>query len=350
MSSERLWQAAGNLLATAGFCEEFRLHPLTGGANNRVFRVDVNGSCLLLKVYFQHADDPRDRLGTEFAFASFAWENGVRVLPRPLACDSQHRLGLYEFVWGRQLLSQEVTQDMVRQALNFYRDLNRCRWLPRASALPRASEACFSIADHLWCVERRLQRLRDMDRHASQVNGAAAHFIRNELSEVWRGVAEAVHSCACALGLSLENDITSQDRCLSPSDFGFYNAILASDGCLRFIDFEYAGWDDPGKMVCDFFCQQAVPVPLDYYDMFLETVVSDLSEPERHLHRITLLLPVYQLKWCCILLNEFLPVSSERRCFANSSAAKEERKVQQLQKARYAIHNLTQSWWEMSKK
>ena len=25
-----------------------------------------------------------------------------------------------------------------------------------------------------------------------------------------------------------------------------------------FIDFEYAGWDDPSKLICDFFCQPAV--------------------------------------------------------------------------------------------
>ncbi len=339
MNSAELWQATANLLATAGVRGEFRLQPLQGGANNRVFRVDANDSRVLLKAYFQHADDPRDRLGTEFAFASFAWENGVRALPRPLACDPQHSLGLYEFVWGCQLLPQEIVSDMVQQALNFYRDLNRCKWLPSAKTLPKASEACFNIADHLRCVERRLQKLRGMDQ-TSQIDGAAARFVRDELSEVWRGVAEAVHQRACALGLALENDITSEDRCLSPSDFGFHNAILAGDGYLRFIDFEYAGWDDPGKMVCDFFCQQAVPVPLDYYDTFVEAVVADLSDPEWHMQRMALLLPVYQAKWCCILLNDFLPMGSARRRFAQNDVEQEERKATQLAKARRVLQTL----------
>jgi tyrosyl-tRNA synthetase len=29
----------------------------------------------------------------------------------------------------------------------------------------------------------------------------------------------------------------------------------------RFLDFEYAGWDGPAKLVCDFFCQPALPAP-----------------------------------------------------------------------------------------
>ena len=49
-----------------------------------------------------------------------------------------------------------------------------------------------------------------------------------------------------------EEPILGLDKCLSPSDFGFHNVIVEKDKILRFIDFEYAGWDDPAKMVSDF--------------------------------------------------------------------------------------------------
>ena len=339
MSLERFRRAVADLIAAVGFRGDFSLHPIIGGANNRVFRVEVNGSCALLKAYFQHADDPRDRLGAEFSFSRFAWENGLRCLPQPLGCDRQNRLGLYEFVEGRQLLPHEVKEGAVRQALDFYRELNRHKRLPGAKALPEGSEACFTIADHLRCVERRLQRLRKVD-DSSGINCQAVHFIRNELAEAWSGVTDSVRKRAGELGLALAAEIVPQDRCLSPSDFGFHNAILSDDGRLRFIDFEYAGWDDPAKTVCDFFCQPALPVSLDYYDMFVEEVISDLSEPEKHRQRIALLLPVYRLKWCCILLNDFLSVGSERRRFAGSAVDQEERKARQLQKARQTLQSL----------
>ena len=38
------------------------------------------------------------------------------------------------------------------------------------------------------------------------------------------------------------------DRCVSPSDFGFHNAIVRGSGEICFIDFEYAGWDDSAQV------------------------------------------------------------------------------------------------------
>ena len=128
------------------------------------------------------------------------------------------------------------------------------------------------------------------------------------------------------------------DRCLSPSDFGFHNAILEGDQRLCFVDFEYAGWDDPAKTVCDFLCQPAIarpgrPIPA----AFADAVSAGLSDAATHQRRVALLLPVYRLKWCCIMLNEFLPVSGQRRTFAQDAAGQEERKRIQLEKAERAL-------------
>lgn len=330
-----------DLIASAGFTPTFSLTSLTGGANNRVFRVNgANGSHALLKVYFQHPEDQRDRVGAEFAFARFAWGSGVRSVPQPLAVDAQNRLALYEFVPGRQLRPCELSEDVVQQALDFSIDINRYKRLNSAKSLPRASECCFSIAHHLECVERRLQRLQKVE-GSSGIDGEAAKFVRNELCAIWGNILVRTRRQARLMGLSLETEIDRQDRCLSPSDFGFHNAILTEGSRLRFIDFEYAGWDDPAKMVCDFFCQQKVPVPLAYYERFIEAVVSDLSDPRIHAQRISLLMPVCKMKWCCILLNEFLPEGRERRRFANETANEEERKVHQLHMARLASQHLT---------
>ena len=140
-------------------------------------------------------------------------------------------------------------------------------------------------------------------------------------------------------GGNIDWELSQADRCLSPSDFGFHNALRAGDERLRFLDFEYAGWDDPAKMVCDFFCQPAVPVPLHFYDDVVGRVAA-VSGGSSLPQRIGLLLPVYQLKWCCILLNDFLPLGRRRRSFAGGTAAQEEQKARQLQKARQALQNL----------
>src|SRR6202012_4127503 len=96
-------KAVTALLAHAGMPGWFTLEPIEGGANNRVYRVQTSSGPALLKAYFRHPADPRDRLGTEFGFLAFAWENGVRSVPRPLACDDGEALGPSEWIGGRHL-------------------------------------------------------------------------------------------------------------------------------------------------------------------------------------------------------------------------------------------------------
>jgi hypothetical protein len=337
MNSEELQEATGRLLNAAGMQGDFSLDRLAGGANNRVFRVDTNGSTVLLKQYFQHPGDPRDRVGAEFAFCSYAWDNGLRSLPQPLACDAENRLALYEFVRGRPVQPGEVDEQAVDSATSFYLQINRYK--SGAGALPTASEACFTIAEHLTRVERRVQALRDMD-GSSDIDGEAISFTRNSLSEAWETARKSAMRQANTIGVALDSELSRRDRCISPSDFGFHNALVDSESRLRFIDFEYAGWDDPAKMVCDFFCQPAVPVPMSLYDRFVDSVVSGLDGPDEHSQRISLLMPVYRIKWCCIMLNDFLPWGGERRRFTRNGDDSQ-RKAEQLEKARRALAGVT---------
>jgi hypothetical protein len=323
------------LLGDAGLGGPFELSEIAGGGNNRVYRLICGGKALLLKAYFRHPDDPRNRLAAEFAFSKCAWSQGIRCLPQPLACDYEHDLGLYEFVAGRLLLPAEIGLAEVEQALDFYRRLNLHKESPLASGLPEGSEACFSLTSHLECVSRRLARLEHLDGR-TPIDGEARRLVHQQLSPAWRRIRDRVAAEATARGLSLDTAIAPGDRCLSPSDFGFHNAILASDGRLRFIDFEYAGWDDPAKLVCDFFCQPALPVPFAFWPGFSQAVAADLSQPELQLWRFALLLPVYRMKWCCIMLNDFLPAGARRRSFARQGDELA-RKQSQLEKTRSAL-------------
>ena len=48
--------------------------------------------------------------------------------------------------------------------------------------------------------------------------------------------------------------LKKEEMIISPSDFGFHN-VINKNNKLFFIDFEYAGLDDPIKLICDFYCQ-----------------------------------------------------------------------------------------------
>lgn len=320
------------LLAAAGQATPFTLEPLAGGRNNRTYRIRAGAGEFLLKWYFADDGDDRDRLGTEFDFGSFLWRHGIRQIARPLAADRVAGLGLYEFLPGGRLAASEVTLAHQHQAIAFLQRVNALRSEPDASSLPAASEACFSLAEHVACIDRRLLRLAAIDVHEA-IDREMAEFIRSELQPVFGQQRAELQQWAAGEKLDLHAKLPTGDRCLSPSDFGFHNALLQSDGSLRFVDFEYAGWDDPAKLVGDFFCQIEVPAAACGFNDFLDGVAPLCGHPESFVRRARRLLPFYQIKWCCIVLNEFLPAGEARRSFSEPRAA-ETRRSEQLAIAR----------------
>jgi len=334
--------AMDKLLRSQGCGSGARLTAMRGGANNRSFRADCDGLTFFLKEYFRDSADSRDRLAAEFAFAHLAWDNGIRSVPRPLAKDDVAGLGLYEFVHGRRLERGEVNVTHVEQALTFVRRLGTLRFAPAASGIAAASEACFTLEDHARLVARRVDGLANLQA-ASAIDREAAMFVTNELTSAWQAQLDRLHRRAESLGLPLDQPLEQRDLCLSPSDFGFHNAVLEGGGRLRFIDFEYAGWDDPAKLVCDFFCQPAVPVPRQFLDAVASAVVESLPNRGAHRQRIDLLWPIYRVKWCCIMLNVFNPVSARRRAFASNADEVESAKKTQLALSRQALRSLMES-------
>jgi len=331
------------MLAVAGLGAARGARRLAGGANNRVWRIDAAHGVAVLKEYFRHPDDPRDRLGAEFAFSRFAWEAGLRRLPEPLADDPARALGLYAFVPGVPPPPAAIDAAHVRAAAGFVRDVNRHRDAPAAAALPAAAEACFSIADHLARIDRRVERLRDAPAAAAgtRTGGppdgpAAAAAVVPRIVAAWQHVRPAILR-ASADHADPRRPLDRAALRISPSDFGFHNCLVRPDGELVFLDFEYAGWDDPAKLVCDFFCQPEVPAPRAALDAFA-ALVADGADATLG-PRVAALLPGYDVKWCCILLESCLPVGRARRRFAGIEAD-DAHVAAQLEKVRAILDRL----------
>lgn len=329
MANRELTEKVASLFRSSGVDPTgLSLAVVGGGGNNQVFSADIAASRYLVKAYFSHPADTRDRLGTEYAFLSYANSLGLTSVPVPLTCSAQDHLGIYEFINGRKLTAEELRLEHVLDAARFIAALNSAG--QRDTALPSASEACFSIEQHLDMVDRRLLRLQGIASNSESERRAKE--LVDEIAGVWRLQRARIAETSVPA-------LSEADRCISPSDFGFHNALLRDGGDLCFIDFEYAGWDDPAKMIGDFFCQPAVPVPQEYFDDFVTAAVSYSARPDLLRERAHLLLPALQIKWCCIMLNEFLPAAAQRRQFANPTLALEQRQRIQFEKTEQFFHS-----------
>ncbi len=326
MTHEELATATQRIVREIGRGEVSRFDRLVGGRNHQVYRVETERGRVFLKHYHYDPGDSRDRMAAEFAFSAFAWGTGIRCVAEPLAADQLLRLGLFDFVPGRRLHAGDAGELEVEQALAFFASLNEQRSSPLAAALPFAAEACFTSGDHLELIEARVERLR---RAASEglLDADVAAFVVESLVPRWEQVCAASGEPLRALpgsGAPLAGD----ERCLSPSDFGFHNALRREDGSLVFHDFEHAGWDDPAKTICDFFCQPEVPVDPALWGRFVRGVDAAVGAPTALEERARLLLDPYRIKWACIALNEALPEGRRRRTFSLGSVDAERMRAQ----------------------
>jgi hypothetical protein len=327
-----------DLLARAGIDARLAaITPCALGGNNRIYRVETTVGVFAAKQYFRHESDPRDRLSAEYAFLNYASAAAPGTTPRPFACSPELGMALYEFVDGRRFRPGEIGAAEVEAAVRFFRALNVSP-LRGAAGLPVASEACFSLADHRGLIRGRIDRLLEI-LPQSDVDAEALNFFRR-LDEFWQQLSESIRVDAGRANLEFDTPLAPEYRCISPSDFGFHNALAEANGSIRFLDFEYAGWDDPAKTAGDFFAQLAVPVPTDFFEHFVTQIVQDFPGAEQLAFRARLLRPAYQIKWCCIALNVFLAVHLARRTFANPGLDQTELKQAQLLKANQILNSI----------
>ena len=311
MNHDQLQELARKVLAPMGV-STFEIQRLRGGGNNQSYLINTDSTSYFLKSYHQDSEDPRRRGYTEFNWLKTLWANESQVMPKPHGFIEEPggSVGIYEFIKGEPIHPMQVGPELIKQATDFIVDVNKARHLEISKKLSPASEACFSYEDHWRTVDRRVQRLAQIQESAGPLFAQAKKFVLEKLTPLWRHLSEKRPAQYIEV-------LSSYDRILSPSDFGFHNALIGASGKVRFLDFEYAGWDDSAKLVCDFFNQVAGPVPTSFLPQFSESigglVQTDLRE------RVEVLFPLYQIKWTCILLNHFLPSDGRRKRFALQS-------------------------------
>lgn len=289
---------------------------LGGGRNSRVYLVESsNGSKYVAKRYFRHNNDSRDRLATEFNSLRHMWRHGLRSVPRPLAMDAINNLAFFEYLPGRALESREITPGHIDQLCNFLFHINKLKDKDGSRNLAPASEACFSVEMAMKNLRLRLKRLEAVE-ETSPGHARMKAMIEEDFIPLLDDTQSWLTREPARDGLGMDTEIPWSDRTLSPSDYGFHNALCQNDGRLVFLDFEYFGWDDPAKMILDFLLHPAIDLTRELKKHFLDNMLELLDATGGLRRRIGYYQVVFGLKWVLILLNEFQKTDFDRRQFA----------------------------------
>jgi Ser/Thr protein kinase RdoA (MazF antagonist) len=299
------------------------VEPCRVGGNNRVYRIQTRGGPFALKSYGSTELDERDRLGHEYDGLRFLKAAGIgSALPAALAVDRAAQCALYEWIEGAPVTDHGSAE--IAAALALAAALHRARAAAGAASLPIATEAVLRLADLVDQIERRLARLAAVATGEADLVAFLDADLRPELARALARLAE--WDAGSLLGPAC--------RTLSPSDFGFHNALRRADGTLCFIDFEYFGWDDPAKLAADFLWHPAMQLSTMERRQFVRGATDVYGDDPAFVPRLEVCYPLYGIRWSLIMLNEFLPELWARRAFAGKGGDWGAAKREQLRKAR----------------
>jgi thiamine kinase-like enzyme len=269
---------------------------LDGGINNEVYRVDTEQRSFVLKRYPEIGTNLRDRMKAEVEFLQYTNKAASSFVPRLIDFDFHKRAVLMEFIEGETFIKgQSLSENQVRDAVCFFETLNKDRETAKKFVSMDAAEGFNKLTDHLNNVEQRISKLTT--RHLPIDSIDKSSRLLKRLTEEY-GIVKQITLTSITKGRT-SDEIALDKRCISASDFGFHNAIQTESG-LKFIDFEFAGWDDPAKASLDFVLQPRVPVyakPTILIDALNDQLI------ERDNERMNLLGAILRIKWLCIILS-----------------------------------------------
>jgi hypothetical protein len=255
-------------------------------------------------------------LQTEWDALLFLRAHGVEAVPQPIARDEGEGLMLMEWIAGDPVEQHSDTD--LDAAVAFVTRIFALSADPGASRFGLASEACLSLAEITRQIDARVGALRPIP--------AIEIFLANEFLPAF-AAAKAEVSDELARPTVLPTNL----RRLIPADFGFHNALRQRDGTLRFIDFDYFGWDDPVKLTADVLLHPAMCLSAPEKAFIRKRLQASLPDDEDFAHRLDGHLPLYALRWSLILLNRF---RRDRRVTSDSeTSAEHELVARQIAKA-----------------
>ena len=290
-SDIKLW------LESIGFKKIIQISKIKAGANSSVFRITVEkNKYKILKFYPDLLIDCRERLKTEYKAFNFLKKNAFSEIPKVIKKSDDLNIGIYEWIKGKKINKYNF-QDL-KFLIKFVLKLKNLSKKTHKNTFNNASEACLSIKELISQIDKRINNLENI----SPQNKSLSLFLNSSLKPFWRIIKK--RSIKKIIINNLEKDIAKKYQILSPSDISLQNMVKYKK-VIKYLDFEYFGWDDPVKLVSDFTWHPSVNLNRSLILKWYSAMVDIFSDDKDFCKRFSISHSLYGIRWILILLNEF---------------------------------------------
>ncbi len=277
------------------------IEELLPGANSFTLKFILNESSYVYKRYNQRSNDKRNRFQSEVTALKFFSCENITSVPQLVYIDPDQKFIIYKHIEGRFIQPQELDQDLIKKALDFYFLLFDVTKKVPIYNIGFASDAYLSIHSHIENINQKLNILKTIQ-HLNP------NLLEKKILSLWKNVQEQTALSCKKYNIDMKQNLPAEKLLLSQSDVGFHNILYNNSQNISFIDFEYFGLDDPAKLICDFLLQPKIPLSTHLQKIALHYFYTYLSfeYAKEVLNRSRILFYVIAFKWCIIMLNPLI--------------------------------------------
>mgnify|MGYP000868128201 CR=1 FL=1 len=267
----------------------FSRNEITEGRNSKIFLCAYKQEKFIVKFYKNNF-----RLKREKLFYKFLKINNIKFTPKLLSSDLKNKLIIYSYIKGKKV--NKISNNDLDKLISFIRNLN----LVKLKNLPLAIDGIKNRKNHLSLCQKKINDLKSINNEKFS-NKVLIKFLDKTLFPRFEFIKKNLMEKKFHKYLKI---IEKKYLIVSPSDVGFHN-ILKYKNDLYFYDFEYAGLDDPIKLICDFISQPDQQLSTSQKNKFINNKLFHKYNIKDINFLVKLFLPLHQIKWCCIMLNDF---------------------------------------------
>ena len=273
-----------------------KIKTIKSGKNSKIYIINTGKKKIILKSYY---GKKTLRIKKEFQFYRYLNKKNIKNVVTPIAFDFKKNFAVLPYIDGNKIY--KVQNKHIIQFSNFINKINQKNIHSKKIGL--AVEGINNRKNHITICQNRIDKLKLVDKK-SAVKRELHLFLNKKVIPTFKVLKSRINDKK--IFYQPKYKLYKKDMIVSPSDFGFHNAIEKKKK-LFFFDFEYGGYDDPVKLICDFYCQPNQKVSFKQKKIFKKLIIKKHKKYKDLDYLISELLPVHHLKWCCIILNEFLP-------------------------------------------
>ena len=297
------------------------IEKLEGRGNSAIYKAYlIDTTKIAVKIYPEVGN--HDRLKSEFKSTEIFKQLNFKNVQRPVSFVKNLGVASYEWIEGDRVPTYGDKE--IKSALSFLRNLHKNSQVKQFQNFPMAADACPKGLDIEIQIKRRLAQFDLLSKKYSELD----QYLTKEFKPLLKDIIYWSKT-SWPLNPSYSEPIKKDKLILSPSDFGFHNSLRSKNQNLTFHDFEYFGWDDPVKLICDFSHHAAMDLSEELEQLWFSGVSEIYG---KHLiNRLIAAWPMYGLNWCLIILNEFKDEVWSRRCAADKSKSNLREKYLKIQ-------------------